>query len=455
MTTKQTAAWLLLAIGVLYSAAHFAESGVRRPLEVPNLGQVIEEYEVLRVHLASGKPIKIQQPRQYGPTYILAMHGVVNACGTDQRCLLNSLYAIQLVMLSGAFVFCWLSLRLWLQRIGRLPVDAASNAVLVALLVMLWANFAPLLGIVATKNVEMWELCLMSAALYASLREWRLLAGACVALAALTKLLPFALFFYFLLADRRALVYACACALVILSVAQALYGAEMGFGYMFNIIAGAAAPSAYGNVPSLAWHENISLKGIVAKLFGHLDDPALAPSLGYPQVGYVTVATPRMRLVGNIVSYAAQGAALCWMVVVFLRSSRLRWRAETKTMWEWSFITLMMLVLAPQTGIDYQTLALLAFSFVLVACAALSELRGDRVLLVSYAGALLLVANLAPRSVVVRVSGVASLLTWNGYTHLTPLEGFSYYGYPLLGMILMAVALMRVRRLLGESAVPV
>ena len=453
MTTRRAAAWLLLAIGLVYSLAHFALSGVRRPLDVPNLGQVIEEYEVLRVHLATGRPIHIQQPRQYGPAYILVMHGVVNVCGSDSRCLLRSLYTMQMMALGGAFVFCWLSLRLWLERIGRMPRDAPSNAVLVLALVILWANFAPLLGIVATKNVETWELCLLAAALYASLREWRLLAGACVAIAALTKLLPFALFFYFLLADRRALVYACASALAIIAVAHALYGPEMGLGYAFNIVFGAAAPSAYGNVPSLAWHENISLKGIVAKLFGHLDAPRLAPSLGYPQVGYVTVATPRMRLAGNIVSYAVQGAALCWMVAVFLRSSSLRWRAETRTIWDWSFITLMMLVLAPQTGIDYQTLALIAFSFVLVAALALPELRRDRLLLVTYAGAIVLVANIVPRSVIVRLSGVSRVLAWNHYTHLTPLEGFSYYGYPLLGLILMAVALMRVRRLLGTGSV--
>lgn len=444
--------WLLLAAGLVYSTAHFASSGIRRPLAVPNMGQIVEEYEVLRVHLASGQPIRIQQPRQYGPAFILTMHGVVNVCGSDDRCLLRWLYTIQLVMLAGAFVFCWLSLRLWLERIGRLPRDAPSNVVLVSLLVILWANFAPLLGIVATKNVEMWELCLLSAALYAYLRGWRWLSGGCVALAALTKLLPFALFFYFLLVDRRALVYACVCALAVLTVSQALYGSEMGYFYVLNIVAGAAAPSAYGNFPSLAWHENISLKGIVAKMFGHLDNPALSSSYGYPQVGYLTVASPTMRLVGNVVSYAAQAAALVWMVVVLLRGSTRRWLTETKTLWDWSFVTLMTLVLAPQTGIDYQILALIAFSFVLVACVAFPELRRDRVMLVCYGGALVLVANLVPRSVVVRASGVAWVLRLNGYTHLTPLEGYSYYGYPLLGMILMAVALVRMRDLLPEPS---
>ena len=442
---QQLAVWLLVAAGLAYSVMHFALSGVRRPLAVPNIGQIVEEYEVLRIHLATGQPIRIQQPRQYGPTYILAIHGVVDVCGSDERCLLRAVYAIQLVMMAGAFCFCWLSLRLWLERIGRLPQDLPTSAVFVALLAVLWLNFAPLLGIVATKNVEMWELCLLSAALYAYLRSWRWASAACVALAALTKLLPFALFFYFLLVDRRTLIYACICALAVLTVSQALYGSEMGYFYLWTVGAGAAAPSAYGNLPGLAWHENISLKGIVAKTFGHLDDPALAPVLGYPQVGYLTVATPRMRLVGNLVSYAAQLAAFVWMVAVLLRDSARRWRPETKIWWEWSLITVMMLVLAPQTGIDYQILLLPAFSFALAALVAFPELRRDITMLVAYGGALVLVANIVPRSVVVRVSGVGWLLRLNHYTHLTTLEGYSYYGYPLLGMMLLIVALLRIR----------
>jgi hypothetical protein len=92
---------------------------------------------------------------------------------------------------------------------------------------------------------------------------------------------------------------------------------------------------------------------------------------------------------------------------------------------------------------------------VLAAVAVMPELRRDRALVLCFAGAVVLVANIVPRGVVVRLSGVASVLIWSGYGHLTPLEGFSYYGYPLLGMMLMAAALMRTRRLLEESAVTV
>jgi hypothetical protein len=451
MSRRPLAAWLLVVAGLAYSLMHFAVSGVRRPLSVPNIGQIVEEYEVLRIHLATGQPIRIQQPRQYGPTYILAIHGVVDVCGSDERCLLRAVYAIQLVTLAGAFAFCWLSLRLWLERIGRLPEDLSTRVVYGALLAILWLNFAPMLGIVATKNVEMWELSLLSAALYAYLRGWRWASGGCVALAALTKLLPFALFFYFLLVDRRTLIYACICALAVLTVSQALYGSEMGYFYLWTVGAGAAAPSAYGNLPGLAWHENISLKGIVAKMFGHLDDPAMAPALGYPQVGYLTVATPRMRLIGNLVSYAAQFAALVWMVVVLLRDSARRWLPETRIWWEWSLVIVMMLVLAPQTGIDYQILLLPAFSFALAAFVAFPELRRDVTMLVSYGGALVLVANIVPRSAVVRISGVGWLLRLNHYTHLTTLEGYSYYGYPLLGMLLLVVTFLRMRNIVAAT----
>jgi hypothetical protein len=72
-------------------------------------------------------------------------------------------------------------------------------------------------------------------------------------------------------------------------------------------------------------------------------------------------------------------------------------------------------------------------------------------MLVSYGGALVLVANIVPRSAVVRISGVGWLLRLNHYTHLTTLEGYSYYGYPLLGMLLLVVTFLRMRNIVAAT----
>ena len=450
---RRAIAGAVLALALAYSAAHFAISGVRNALAVPNNGQIEEEYEVLRKHLATGRPIRIEQPRQYGPTFILSMHALLKACGGDGPCVLRSLYAMQLAGAAIAFACCWLSLRLWIARVWPDALDRVDLAAVAVLLVVLWSNFAPLLAIIATKNVETWEISLLCAALYAYLRERRVVAGALVAAAALIKLLPFAIFFYFLLVDRRALAYASAAALVILAVAHALYGPEMGLMYLVNIGIGAAAPASFGNVPAaLAWHENVSLKGIVAKMFGHLELPrSSAPRLGvYEQVGYVTVAEPRLHFWGNLVSSAVQAAAIVWMTwVIAARKHTAAMVRESRVLWEWSFVTVMMLIVAPQTAIDYEMLALVAFSFVLVAGLVLPPARRDAAMWACYAAAVLLVGNIVPRSLVVRASLVTVLMNWSGYTHLKPLEGYSYYGYPLLGMLLMTAALMRLSRSLA------
>src|SRR5206468_1586198 len=127
-------------------------------------------------------------------------------------------------------------------------------------------------------------------------------------------------------------------------------------------------PSAYGNIDgAIAWHENVSLKGIVAKMFGYLEIPGhQGTDFGpYEQVGYVVVALPRMHRLGNVVSLLAQAAAVAWMTWMLLaEKAATSWSRESRLLWEWSFVTVMMLIVAPQTAIDYEMLALVAFSFV-------------------------------------------------------------------------------------------
>ena len=426
-------------MATVYSAAHFAVSGVAAPLERPNLGQIEEEAAPLRVFLASGGSLTSNNPRQYGPVFMFVMHPLLRVWGGDPERLSHALYALQLVCVAAAFGFTWMTLA------PLMPVGLTWVAL--AALAFLWLNFAPLYTILAVKNVETWELALISVALWAYTSGRRALAGFAVAAAGLIKLLPFAFLFYFLLRDRRAFAWGCASVLVLLLVGQALYGQQMGLGYLPNV-----ARSAAGNSFAMGWHENISLKGMIAKQIGFLQttdtspiderqlDPAYQVSLGLGETKYmVTLTRAQLREVRNI-AWAAQACGLLLLTWACMRGAH---GTRNRTVWDWSLVAAMTLILSPQTAFEYCTLALGAFSYLIVRWLAAPARSAPRHWL-PLAGAIVLIANLLPRQVMNRVVFVDAITRWTGYTHLKPSEAYQYFGFPFVGLVLLVVALSQV-----------
>ena len=68
---------------------------------------------------------------------------------------------------------------------------------------MLWANFSPLYGVLAIKNVELWELAWIAVAGAALLRDRPWIVGFAVAAGALIKMLPLVFLPYLSLRSRR------------------------------------------------------------------------------------------------------------------------------------------------------------------------------------------------------------------------------------------------------------
>jgi len=92
--------------------------------------------------------------------------------------------------------------------------------------------------------------------------------GFALAAAALVKVLPLIFMYYLLLTNRRAFVRAAVALAVLLLAGHVIYGPQMGLWYLPHL-----ARSATGTSFGLHWHENVSLKAAVAKLFGHLEPP--------------------------------------------------------------------------------------------------------------------------------------------------------------------------------------
>jgi hypothetical protein len=425
---------ILTALALLYSAVHFASSGVRVPLSAPNLGKFEEETPALLAHLRTGQPVHIDNPVQYGPMFFFVVHPLIRATGGDRVVLARWLYAVQLVCIGFSFWLTCATLRPFIPKVQR------AWPLVVSWLAVLWLNFSPLYTILAVKSVETWELLLLCLALYAYLREWRWITAVALAAAGLIKVLPLIFFYYLLVKDRRTFAYSIVALLAFLLVGQMLYGPDMGLGYLPHV-----GRAAAGNTWGLNWHENISLKGAIAKLIGHLEIPPDADRSRTPNgLGfYVVLSRPQLTatiVLGDIAALTGL-ALLTW---TWLRGPA--GRSAERTLWEWSFLVVALLILSPNTTFEYATLALGAMSYAFVRLTTAVPYEEPRLRTsICFGAAIVLLGALIPRQVLNRVTFVSTINQWTGYLHLTLSEAYQYYCFPLAGLLLLAATIWWLR----------
>jgi len=423
-----TFVWTLTIAALLYSAVHFTWSGIRWPLRFPNLGKFEEEGAALRRSLKTGEPVTVDNAVQYGAVFFFVVHPLMLHTHSDRE-LAGWLYAIQVACLVLGFVF----------TCGALKPLAPPGAwaLLAAWLAVLWLNFAPVYMTIAVKSVENWELLLLAAALYAYLRGRLWTMGFALAAAALIKVLPLIFFYYLLVTDRRAFLRAAVALLMILVVGQVIYGPDMGLGYLPHV-----ARSAVGNSYGLRWHENLSLKAAAAKLFGHLD---------MPKRPYQLVLTNDQLRAATIIGDIAVVITLALLTLTWFRGAT---RNAPVIVWEWSLVSVVMLLASPNTTFEYATLALGAISYAVVRLGPYHAERkpplGTWVLL---GASMFLLGALLPRQVLNTVTFVAVLTRRSGYTHLLPSEAYQFYCFPLLGLILLAIVLWQIRPAVAPAPV--
>ncbi|MGQ0734070.1 MAG: glycosyltransferase family 87 protein [Acidobacteriota bacterium] len=427
-----------LAIFAAYSIVHFAYSGVLTPLESPNIRQIASEMRPLRAFLANGQPVTLDEPDQYGPVFFFVMHPLIRSCGLEAFPLSRCLYGVQLVTLVSSFLLTVVCLRRWLSSSDK-RFRPIRTSVLVAVLGLLWTNFSPLYYIVATKMVEMWELALILAALLAYLSGRSFLAGLLIAAGTFIKLLPGLFVIYFALRDRRAFAGAVAGTLVILSTSHLLYGPAMGFGYPLSVMRSAVVASADA---ATGHHENLSMKNLVRKAFGTLrvPQPGDPPNM---RESYKAAVAPERQGLATALGLLLHAAALAVTVIVLIRSRRAR-----DPVWDWAFLTVAMLLVAPAATFEYMLLAVFAFSLVITALLAHRTLWRSAAIVAPLAVAVVLVANIVPRTVINTVLPIDWLRHTSGYTHLTLSETYQYFGVPLVGLAALGVALVALGRAL-------
>ena len=431
MPTTQRLAWALTVIALLYSGVHFAQSGILFPLRQQNLEKFAEQTPALREHLRTGQPVHFDNAVQYGPVFFFVMHPLILGTHSDHE-LSNWLYSLQLVCIVASFLLMWATLWPFVHPRGR-PLVTAWLAVV-------WLNFSPLYTILVLKSVETWELLLLSLALFAYVRAKTWLMALALAAAGLVKVLPLIFFYYLLMTNRRAFARACVALLALLLISHALYGPEMGLSYLPHV-AKAAAGRSFG----LTWHENLSLKAAVAKLFGHLK----VPSEGR-LIDFTIVLTDAQLKAATILGDIAVLIGLALLTWTWLRGAV---RASETILWEWSLTAVAMLILSPNTTFEYATLVLGSISYALVRLVGSPpRVEADPRTWGYLGGAMFLLGVLLPRQVLNRLTFVNTLNRWTGYTHLTPSEAYQYYCFPLLGLLLLVAALWRLRPLVPRPA---
>jgi hypothetical protein len=410
-----------LVAAAAFSVAHLVTSGIIQPLRTPAIGQVIEELQPLYRLFTTGAAT-VDHPRQYGPVFLAIFHPIYRLTLTRPDLLAWYAYAVDLIAIAVAFLATRRAIFRWAALNGVTLPKLMTPALL-----FLWANFSPMYGVLAVKNVELWELALMAVAGAALLEERRWVAAWAIAAAALTKMLPLVFLPYLLLRDRRAFVYTLVAFAGIIVIAQVLYGDQMGLGYVPMIVNAAGAGEGFGNAGGI-WHENVSIRGLASKAFGFLEEPGRAAAY---QTGYYVVIPQDWRGLARIAALLAEGVAVIWLLLRLARDRSMQ--SFNRIYWEWALVAIMMLILAPQISQDYMVLALGAFSYVLAGC----MLRGDRRVWIEFAIAVLLVGNVLPRGLFARMIGLGQSVRITGYDHLMPAEAYQYFGFPLLGLLIL------------------
>jgi hypothetical protein len=255
----------------LLLAAHFACSGILQRLTIRN-----SENSTNRSappHLETARRCTLRTRRNTGR--YLFRHGSAAPRASRRGDSGELAYAIQLVLIAGGF-----------PDVRHAETVTAGSGednwpLVVAWLAVIWLNFSPLYTILALKawrhgNCSSSRLVCMRICVAGD--DGRL----AIASASLIKVLPAVFIYYWLITDRRTFAYACVMLVALLIASHLLYGPEMAV-VLCRVVAGAAGDS-YG----LNWHENISLKAAIAKLFGYLPAPTRDGAL---TSGYFLVLT--------------------------------------------------------------------------------------------------------------------------------------------------------------------
>lgn len=396
-----SAHWFLLALLLTYTILHTLFGAWYVPMKVltgqGKLIQIEEEIAPLRQFIATGTPITLENPRQYGPVFLFTLYPLVRY--TTYPLFEYILYGIGLLGIAAAF---------WVTYRAIFPIDVRKTGLI--LLAALWFNTSSLYFILGTKNVEAWEVLLLALILLALVKRKSVLGGTAAALATLIKLLPIFFAFTLLIRDRKALRIMLIALVAVLGISHLAFGPMLGMGYLPGVLQHAFGPDAF----SQNYFENNAIRGVIYRAvsgFTQGENPYLFTATSTQRMNAFTIAALVQLLVFGVTA---------WHV----------WRTPSP-MIAFGISAVAMLLLSPSIILEYAMLLLPAFSVGLWAILAGKTTAVQKTL---FGASYILLGHFVPFNLLLQ-SGLVQKLQLLGFSGLTVEEVYKAIGLPFVGYL--------------------
>lgn len=358
---------------------------------------------------------------RYGPMLYLFVHPLAVLARSDQ--------GVHYALLAVGHLCFWVSL----YFIDRRLFSASSSAIRL-LVVGVALNFTPALEAMACTCLDMWEMLAVVSGffLFTSRVRWQqTVAVVPVMLGVLTKLMPIFVLVFLVIRRRAVAIVGCAVFIIVLTLGHFLYGGEMGVGYPLRV----ARVAAYQASSGIAlWWENDSFRGLAYK--------ALTGFKLEPGQLHMVLAPSTKAAVDGVMTFVVVGGfiVVCWKLW--------RWRYaegldETRILGGFAVGVIFLHLLGMYSTHQYWPILLLAFAF-LFRCAQwrlLSKAEQGMAL-----AALLFIGNILPKSIFVWLTGMGWLnSTFGSAPAFRPDQMYTFYGFPGLGLVLLAIVVVRLQ----------
>lgn len=284
-----------------------------------------------------------------------------------------------------------------------------------------WLNYFPLLEAVTGREIELFELFLISLGLWLLRRNKQVAAGLAIGFAAMTKFLPLLFIPYLRIRGYRKAFWTALLTVLFLTI---LGQRTLGFANSWTFI---LISQQQNNLYFPAAYANQAILNIFYKMFTVFDMNQPHPTTLYPTI---------LRFVGRVVNWLIL-AAYSWLIIRRRKDDQL---LEV----EWALLAIVMVLVAPHANTYYLVFALPAFSVAFAYWVKHPDCVG-RLLKVALAAGAVCTGFLVPMKVLEAVFQLPGVVV---------ARILQLYSLPAFGVIFVALVLVEWHRIIRTGQAP-
>lgn len=413
---RQVAWGLLIAALLLYSLTHFAYSGIYAALRVEGAdfrsifpGKLMFSAVERWPRLAKDWIVITS----FIPSTVIWNYGPVPHFLTLPFVFMSTKAQALTIILGINLAFAFMSALLWM----RLVVGARVRLLLMWGIACIWLNYFPLLEALAGREIEVFELFLITVAIWALRRQRQTLAGVAIGVAAMTKFLP-AIFIPYLFIKRfhRAFWVAVITTLLLGGLGQWLLGFE------HSVTLSLLREEVGGHIPQVsAPHQ--ALASVLYKMFTLFDPQQRHPVILFHEI---------LRPLGMLLQ-ATLLVGCGWFLW--------RWRQSRLLELEAALMAIVMVLAAPHANTYYLVFVLPALSIGLAVW--VQQPRAFTPMMkAAFVGAIILSGLLVPMRVLGWVTGLSGD---------TIAQVIQLYSLPAVGTMLAAITMVGLHQAIRQG----